>query len=266
MPHPLFVDLRRALDGGPEREMLAELAERLMLAPLFAPASAARDASEGKVALTLVGKSEQDRELLVALDADVAEARLKTASGVIKEISGSSVLKMVQQAPFGLIIVDSDDSLTLNYQTLLLFVQLIAIKYNDGAAPNLGTAEVTRQYPTLFARWLYDYCRQQQDISQAWLGLISIPGKSRLDVGVALDHYASSKHDAEIRQQIGLLLPGQFLHLNDSNGGDGFNLLRPLTDELPFYDKSHKQGWWGRLGRKLHPTPVPCIALSITGD
>ncbi len=267
MPHPFLVELRQALHGGrQEKEALPALIERFVQMPFFAPASNSDDVPQGRKALLLVGKSEDDRDLRVALDAATAEARVKPANGSILEIDGATMLKMVQRAPFRVSIVDDGDGLVLEYQVLLLFVQLLAIERSDGNASAIDAAAVAKQYPTAFARWLYDYCREQPDIAQAWLGLVSLAGKTTLDVGVALDGGASPSHHERIRAQTGLLLPGQFLHLDLRGDQQDFDLLRPLTDEAPFYSRSHSQGWWARLHRRLRPAPITCLDVNITPD
>jgi hypothetical protein len=182
------------------------------------------------------------------------------------EGSGALMLVMARKTRFALVLKEGDDAETIDYDRLVVMAQALAL-FSDGDAAEREPVALRIAYPQAFSDWLYEYCRSQHDISDAWLALLSLGAEGKPNVCVLFDDYAAASHDQRVREQAHLLLPGQMLceyaQLQDMTCDGIGNVAAKIRAQPALYNRTHKQGWWARLQRRRHPTPVIWFRIDL---
>jgi len=249
-------------------DLFAPLIERFGQQPLFVPMVDPATLPEGKIGLLFI---ELDGfpgipTLVATLDRASAQAQFHLDADRIMEVHGAFMLGLARENRFILVIKEGEDIETFEYERLLVLSQALALSSGESPAENdPGVARAA--YPQAFADWLYAYCREQRDISDAWLILLSVGSEGKPGVCVVFDNYAAASHDERVREQIHLLQPGQLLYeytqlqtMTHSGSDDAVNRIR---EQPPLYSRTHKQGWWARLQRRRQPTPVTWLHVDL---
>nr|WP_199044012.1 hypothetical protein [Dyella sp. ASV24] len=262
-------DFRKSLAAVKDNpELLAPLIERFSQQSLFVPTTDPADVPEGKVGIRFI---EIDGfpgvpTLIATPDRATAQALFHLEDERIMELHGAFILGLARGNRFVLVIKEGEDLETFEYERLLVLSQALALSSDSGPADsNPNTAR--EAYPQAFADWLYDYCRGQRDISDAWLALLSVGASDKPSVCVVLDNYAAASHDERIREQVHLLQPGQMLYeysqLQGMTCNGNQDVVARIREQPPLYSRTHKQGWWARLQRRRQPAPLTWLHIDI---
>lgn len=262
-------DFRQSLAAvKDDPELFGPLVERFGQQPLFVPLVDPATLPEGKVGILFIEmEGIPDVPSLVAtLDRAALQAQFGLADDRVLELNGGFLLGLARQNRFVLIIREGEDLEIFEYERLLVLLQALDLSSSDGPADsNPKTARDA--YPQALADWLYEYCKAQRDISEAWLALLSVGSEGKPSVCVVFDSYAAAAHDERVKEQARLLQPGQMLYeYNQLHGmtcnGDE-DVLSKIRAQPPLYRRTHKQGWWARLQRRRQPTPVTWLHIDI---
>jgi len=256
-----------AVKTDPDR--LQPFIQRFSDQPMFVPTVDPATLPEGKLGILFTHVDEMpDVPVLVAApNKAAAQALFQLDEELILELDGAFILGMTHENRFALVLQEGEDIQSFDYRVLVVMAQGFALFKGDGVAGKSDPAVARAAYPTAFAKWLYEYCRDQRDISDAWLALISYGSENKPGVCVLFDDYASAAHDQRVREQAHLLLPGQMLfeyaQLQRDTRDDSDDLMAKIRAQPPMYSRSHKQGWWAHLQRRRKPTTVAWLQVDI---
>lgn len=261
-----FRDTLASIKTDPDQ--FAPLIERFSQQSLFVPTTDPADVPEGKVGIRFI---EIDGfpgvpTLIATLDRASAHALFRLEDDRIMELNGALILGLARANRFVLVVKEGEDAETFEYERLLVMSQALALSADSG--PTESNPEIARDaYPDAFADWLYEYCRGQHDISEAWLALLSVGSGGKPSVCVVLDNDAAASHDERLREQVHLLQPGQMLYEYNQLQGMTCNgsedAVAKIRAQPPLYSRAHKQGWWARLQRRRQPRPVIWLHVDI---
>lgn len=259
MHSELFKNLRKLLDHRIGEDGVAALVTEFSQAQLLLLTVSGAGVPEDKVAFLTVGESKEDSHLVACMDQATMSSQFSDTAIEPWEITGEGIIAMAQKKAFDLSIVEGKDTLTLAHEHLQVFLQVLLINDGEGRDDSGHPAPVSvkQYYPEAFAKWLFDFCRHQPDISKAWLGFVSLGGKATPDIGIYLGHGTPSRRYEQIREQSHLLPPNQTLYCDHE-------LLQKYTESKPFYDRATDRSWWGRLRRRFNPRPVTYISMETT--